>query len=350
MSRHQHIIPLDRHADITEDLKIACTEQYNRVRMAWGEDFRSLELASTLGMDKPFLQKIVSFLTVGKIDYDHLVASHKSPHDDSFWKRLLGGAETITASTHAEAMMDLRRLIAERDSLPWLEDHVHFWQEFDAWTHDLDADEYRTVDNFFKLLGGKSYSSLTEEHRLALNSNCSSHAYEHAMGISYVFCEDVDRSLREDCATARYAVDVSEFKQACMPGAQTHGYNRHRTQPFDVETIQAEFIRGHAQRLHPELKKNVSLQPGVRGKSLEEVLTQAFKKTAVHGRHKNIIVTLMGNAILSGYLTESGFTVKDVVPTFTMNKTSILNQVMKAEEQAGFDTRLDDFLSQEIGL
>jgi len=33
-----------------------------------------------------------------------------------------------------------------------------------------------------------------------------------------------------------------------------------------------------------------------------------------------------------------------------MNKTSILNQVMKAEELAGFDTRLDDFLSQEIGL
>lgn len=346
------IIPLARHSDLTDELKRGCRDAYNLNLYNHSRD-ESMPLPGTHGMDSELLAMLVGFLTMNTVNYTSLVASH-SPANHGFWARLLGEQRAQEKTAHAQALMDLRRLLAEQDSLPWREDRVHFWQDLDRLYQGFDALDKQEMDHFFELLMGKTYSKFITYSYLKVEQTLTHPTPAQHPYVTSPFLEGV---IRQDCA-------MSLFSLAC--GAQEHIHsadqesNSNHYDDWNPDWYGTAVDRGGDSPrkvetpIYPKLNPFSVMNQGMRHETLTSALDQAFSYSVRKDHTKRIHIRFMGESLLIGTLSPKSFSIDSFeVPAnngVTLCKTEALEAICAAVANAGLSTGLDDLLSMELGL
>lgn len=360
MKTYHDIIPLARHTDITDTLKRGCRDLYSALRRSEEKADRDIPLTNTVEMDPCLLQSLVSFLTFEKVDYSHLVEQRKSP-EDGFWARLFGGSQLVR-NLHDDALMDLRRHIASQDSIPWLESHVHFWRDLDVLYKAFDETDRREMNAFFELLMGKPYTELVSEFSIKVDKEKLTAANVMSDEHHYTTSLHLDSLIREDCACSLFSLKISV---PIADGKKSYGYDGNGfdnlTRDFESGDYQWLMLQYEQSKktnkpktVHPRLTDFRIENPGFRFETLEAALFKALQNPVPEGYYRNATVRFRGERVILGELRSKSFTVGCINPPsengVTLNKETILEAVLRAEEQVGFDNRMDDFLSTELGL
>ncbi|MDT8925205.1 hypothetical protein RBE51_20645 [Pseudomonas taiwanensis] len=360
MKTYHDIIPLARHTLITDVLKRGCRDVYNVARGSEGKTARDIPLTNTVDMDAGVLQCLVSFLTFEKVDYSQLVDQHKSAQE-RLWARF--GGSKLLRKPHDYALMDLRRHIASQDSIPWLESHVHFWRDLDVLYKAFDETDQREMDAFFDLLMGKPYAELVSEFSIKVDKDALAAANVLSNEHHYTSSLHLDSLIRGDCACSLFSMTAgSQISQT--PEEQeyrefyddffyfNHGYgDDFGNSPGDGSAD----VKGHEFRSHhPRLKDFEVENPGKRFETLADALLAAFRAEVNSGYKRLITIRFLGEVAIKGELQPNSFTVTTIQPSMArgtnLTKEFMLEAIVTAEQQAGFDNRMDDFLAIELGL
>jgi hypothetical protein len=314
-----------------------------------------MPLPGTHGMDSELLAMLVGFLTMNTVNYTSLVASH-SPVSHGFWSRLLGEQRTQAKTAHAQALMDLRRLLAEQDSLPWREDRVHYWQKLDRLYKGFDHLDQREIDHFFELLMGKSYAQLVAYSYVAVDSTLNQSSLVDPL---YVTSPYVSELIREDCVLSLFSSVVGKLRHL-------HSAEKESDSSYDDWNPDWYGDRGVDDSegfddandletpIYPPLSAFSVMNQGMRHETLTAALAQAFSYSVSKHHTKRIHIRFMGESLLIGTLSPKSFSIDSFeVPAnngVTLCKTEVLEAMCAAVANAGLSTSLDDLLSMELGL
>jgi hypothetical protein len=356
---YHDIIPLARHTLITDVLKRGCRDVYNGVRRSEGKTARDIPLTNTVDMDAGLLQCLVNFLTFEKVDYSKLVDDHKSSQE-RLWARF--GGSQLLRRPHDNALMDLRRHIASQDSIPWLESHVHFWRDLDVLYKAFDETDQREMDAFFDLLMGKPYAELVAEFSIKVDKSALVTANVLSDEHHYTSSVHLDSLIRDDCACSLFSMSTgSQISQTPEEKVYSDFYHddffffNHGHGDDSSNSSGKADVKGHEFRSrHPRLKDFEVENPGKRFEALSDALLAAFRTEVSNGYKRNITIHFLGKVAINGELWPNSFIVKAIHPSMVrgtnLTKEFMLEAIVTAEQQAGFDNRMDDFLALELGL
>lgn len=355
LSNTVSMIPLSCHAALTEELKRGCRDVYNLNLCNHSRDQR-MSLPGTHGMDSELLAMVVGFLTMNTVNFTSLVASH-SPVNHGFWSRLMGEQRTQEKTAHAKALMDLRRLLAEQDSLPWREDRVHYWQKLDRLYKGFDHLDQREINHFFELLMGKSYAQLVAYSYVAVDSTINQSSLADPQYVTSPYVSDL---IREDCVLSLFSSAVGQQKHQHSTEQESDSSHYDDWKPdwygdrgldesegFD-DAIELETP------IYPALSAFSVMNQGMRHATLTAALAKAFSYSVSKHPTKRIHIRFMGESLLIGTLSPKCFSIDSLeVPAnngVNLSKTEALETICVAAANAGLSTSLDDLLSTELGL
>ena len=361
-------ISLARHADLTDELKRGCRDTYNLNLYNHNRD-RGMALPGTHVMDGEILAASVGFLTMNTLNYAAQVNSY-SPVRHGFWGRLLGDHRAQEQEAHSRALMDLRRLLAEQDSLPWREDRVHFWQELDRMYQRFDKVDRQEMDDFFELLMGRTYPHLMMYHYVNIENAALLPGHIDLEQPQYITSPFLTGSIREDCALSLFSLAAGPQKSEgsnAPPNTTTSTTSTTSTTDYDDwdpdwygDKSSADSSDGDdglsdpETPLYPELHPFTIMNLGARLLSLEQALDLAFSFSLHNHYTKHIHIRFMGSTLLIGTRGPRSFSIDRLEALsdigVNLSKTDILEAVKVAEAKAGFSTKMDDFLSMELGL
>jgi len=355
---YHDIIPLARHTLITDVLKRGCRDVYNVVRRSEGQPARDIPLTNTVDMDAGLLQCLVSFLTFEKVDYGQLVDQHKSKQD-RLWARL--GGSQLLRRPHDNALMDLRRHIASQDSIPWLESHVHFWRDLDVLYKAFDETDQREMDAFFDLLMGKPYAELVAEFSIKVDKDALVTANVLSDEHHYTSSVHLDTLIRDDCACSLFSMSAGSqisqqpYEQKSREFYDDFFYFNDGDEGDSASSPGSADVKRHEFRSrHPKLKDFEVENPGKRFEALSDALLAAFRAEVSSGYKRLITIRFLGKVAIKGELQPNSFSVTAIHPSVArgtnLTKEFMLEAIVTAEQQAGFDNRMDDFLALELGL
>jgi len=355
---YHDIIPLARHTDITDVLKRGCRDVYNVARRSEGKPERDIPLTNTVDMDAGVLQCLVSFLTFEKVDYGKLVDQHKGAQE-RLWARFSGSK--LLRKPHDYALMELRRHIASQDSIPWLESHVHFWRDLDVLYKAFDETDQREMNAFFDLLMGKPYAELVAEFSIKVDKDALVTANVLSDEHHYTSSVHLDSLIRDDCACSLFSMNAgSQISQTPKEQESSEFYDYFSFSNYwhrdnSSSSPESADVKGHEFRSrHPRLKDFEVENPGKRFEALSDALLAAFRVEVSHSYKRNITIRFLGKVAIEGELQPSSFVVKAIHPSVArganLTKEFMLDAIVTAEHQTGFDNRMDDFLALELGL
>lgn len=330
-------LPASSHASITDTLKTGCYRVYDAMARNEGVDVRTLDLKSTAHMDGALLQACVGFLTYDKVDFKALVAKRKS---EARLRNVIS-----TRLHHILALMDLRRIIAEPDSLPWREDHLHFWQDMQVLYESLDRHDQAEINGFFKLLCNTDFTSLTKDHLIKVQA---AEVDTRLFGdqAPYVSSKYLDALFRVDAAEGLFSMEAGDLCNVENPSI----YFDHGTYEFWDESS------SHSVKLNQfeDLNKFKTKNPGLRFSTFEAALNCAMTRKVGAGQQRDIKIHFMGEMIVSALLKHKSIHLISVYvpPTKGLNLTKdmLLETVQEAEKALGFNGAMDELLMSELGL
>jgi len=334
-------LPVSTHAELTDALKTGCRKVYQAMCNSDGFDARTLDLKSTADMDKALLQACVSFLTFEKVNFKTLVAKRKSESKlpDLFSTRL----------HHNLALMDLRHVIAEQDSLPWREDHLHYWQDMHVLYESLDSHDRVEIDGFFKLLCNRELSDLTEGHlKKVMSGEVDTRMF--ADQAPYVASKYLDSLIRADAAEGLFSVDFGDAYRVDRSTSNFDDFSRYSHTSMDIPFGFSPTPRSQFKEIRQYDTKN----PGLRFSTFEEALIKGMNKNIEAGCLRQINIYFMGSRMLTAQLGHNTFALTNVfIPEITglpLSKTMVLDMVQDAEKVMGFTPAMGDFLMAELGM
>lgn len=334
-------LPVSSHADLTDALKTGCRKVYQAMCNSDGFDARTLDLKSTADMDNALLQACVSFLTFEKVNFKALVAKRRSESKlpDLFSTRL----------HHNLALMDLRQVIAEQDSLPWREDHLHYWQDMHVLYESLDSHDRVEIDGFFKLLCNSELANLTEVHlKRVMSGEVDTRMFSDQA--PYVASKYLDSLIRVDGAEGLFSVDFGDVYRADRSLRDFDDFSCYSHTSMDIPFESSPTIRSQFNKIRQYDTKN----PGLRFSTFEEALVKGMSKGVEPGYLRQINIHCMGTTMLTAQLGHNTFALTNVfIPEITglsLSKTKVLDMVQDTEKVMGFTPAMDDFLMAELGM
>lgn len=344
------IIPLDRHAQLTDDLKVGCRETL----FVFCEPFRTRDKKrNTTDMDKDTVEALVGFLTIGEVSFAELVMSHRMKNL-GFWQRLTGFDRDQEIYAHGMAMQDLRQILAEKDSEPWNQDLVHFWRDLDDPFQELNQTDRVDVEYFFEMLMGKPYSDLVKNHYVTVSQESHIRSAPSSGEHAYIQTKYLTTPLREDCVLSLFSVVVGQEtatpvqKPAIQKGVNDGKIDDSLYWPPGYDPQSGE----EPPYLLPEIRFFDVFNPGVRHASLEAALDQAFSAPVTDKNMRGIDLHFMGSTLLTGTLKRKSFSTESITPPVgdgvVMDKSEILNAIKQAAMRAGLTLSLDDSPSIDV--
>jgi hypothetical protein len=333
-------LPVSSHASITDALKTGCYQVYDAMTRTKAEDMRTLDLKSTADMDGELLQACVGFLTYDKVNFKTLVAKRKSEAKlrDVF----------STRQHHNLALMDLRGIIAEADSLPWREDHLHFWQDMQVLYESLDGHDQAEIDGFFKLLCNSDLASLTKNHLMkVLAGEVDTRMFGDQA--PYVASKYLESLIRVDAAEGLFSMEAGDLRHADSPA---HYFDHDLFDPWDGFPRSAKMSLKINQFV--EIGKFKTHNPGLRFSTFEAALNAAMNQTVGTEQQRQIKIHFMGEMLVCAQLKHKSINLLSVyVPPekgLILTKNMLLDMVQEAEKAKGFNGAMDELLMSELGL
>jgi hypothetical protein len=159
--------------------------------------------------------------------------------------------------------------------------------------------------------------------------------------------------FRQDCALSLFAV-------ATGPQEQENRHENEQVEDYfdDYTSDYSPSTEGDSFELetpaYPPLNPFSIMNQGVRHETLQAAMAQAFSCSVRENHTKHIHIRFMGDTLLIGTRRAKSFTINTLeIPAalgFTWSKEDVLELFEAVEADAGFSTRMDDFLSTELGL
>lgn len=339
MTQASTIIPLYNHPEMTYALKIGCRDVYRKTRRNLGREVRAIDMRCSSEMDRELLLACVGFLSHDKFDY--LEISDKIPARKWY-------APRTVATTHADALMALRFDIAQSPHVPWKEDSIHFWSDFNHLYQHLDQTDQLQIDAFFELLMGQSFKNFRHDHTIK-----STAPFQPQDGHHYQACEHIDTLVRSDVAQHQFTLALGNVNLINKPEVsemndffwdEMYNFDYHNPGPRIPDP---EFR-------HRPLEDFEHDSPGKPFARLHECILAAFDRAPESGSKRSIVIRFRGNYLLRGMLTSNGFTPEDIQPQQTLGmhitRQHILDTLNDCQRGSHIRVKFDDMLGIDLGL
>ncbi|AXH59726.1 hypothetical protein [Pseudomonas amygdali] len=340
MTKANTIIPLYNHPEMTYALKIGCRDTYRNTRMNLGREVRAIDMRCSSEMDRELLQACVSFLSHEKFDY--LEISDKMPARKWY-------APKTTTTTHADALMALRYDIAQSPHVPWKEECIHFWSDFNHLYQHLDVTDQLQVDAFFELLMGKSFKDFRQEHTIK-----SLTPFQPDDGHPYQVCEHVDTLVRSDVARHQFSLVLSSQQLINKPVILEEDMQEYWDDMYDFDYHNPGPSIPVPDYKHRPLEDFSYDSPGKPFAELRECILAAFDRSPESGSNRSIVIRFRGLDLLRGVLTSNGFTPEDIYPQqklgMSITRQQILDILNDCQRGSHIRVKFDDMLGIDLGL
>lgn len=340
MTQASTIIPLYNHPEMTYALKIGCRDVYRNTRRNLGREVRAIDMRCSSEMDRELLLACVSFLSHKKFDYQAIIDSTPARK----WY-----APRTAATTHADALMALRYDIAQSPHVPWKEESIHFWSDFNHLYQHLDQTDQLQVDTFFELLMGKSFKDFRHEHTIK-----SPAPFRPDDGHPYQACEHIDTLVRSDVARHQFTLALGNVHLINKPEISESEMQDFWDDMYDFDYHNPGPSIPVPDYRHKPLEDFEYDNPGKPFAQLRECILAAFDRTPDSGSKRSIMIRFRGHDLLRGMLTSNGFTPEDIYPQqklgMSITRQHILDTLNDCQQGSHIRVKFDDMLGIDLGL